>query len=133
MKALILVIVLTLAPVMLIQAKTQAGATVRVQINKEVRAPRSRLTVRFTELVEDSRCPKGTNCVWAGEGKIKIAVSKSGGRGQTFELSTMERNDTASFGGYQIRLVDLRPQPGMNVRIDRTKYAATLEIKKNGR
>lgn len=133
MRTLIIGLVLLLAAAVFIQARPQAGEIVRVQVNKEVRAPKSRLTIRFTELVEDSRCPKGTNCVWAGEGKIKVLVSRNGGKGQVFELSTMERSNTASFVGYQLRLVDLKPQPAANVRINRTSYMASIEIKKAGR
>jgi hypothetical protein len=54
---------------------TKGSETLRVQINKEKRLAKSTLSVRFVELVEDSRCPTDTNCIWAGNAKIKIRVS----------------------------------------------------------
>ncbi|MDX1772893.1 hypothetical protein [Oceanihabitans sediminis] len=32
------------------------------------------LEVRFVEVVEDSRCPKNVNCIWAGEVTILVDV-----------------------------------------------------------
>ena len=31
--------------------------------------------IKFTEIVEDSRCPPGTNCFWAGEVAVKINLN----------------------------------------------------------
>ncbi|MDT0555480.1 hypothetical protein [Patiriisocius hiemis] len=32
------------------------------------------LTIKFLEVTEDSRCPKGVNCTWAGRAKILVEV-----------------------------------------------------------
>ena len=32
-------------------------------------------TVKFVKVLEDSRCPKNTNCIWAGRAKILVEVS----------------------------------------------------------
>ena len=119
-----------LVPALLIQAKPQTGEIITVKVENEAKAAKSKITVRFTELVEDSRCPKGTNCVWAGEGKIKIQVSKAGEKSEIFEVSTSDQRDTATFAGYRLRLIGLKPQPAMNVRINRRSYTATIEITK---
>src|SRR5688572_21849493 len=77
--------------------------TLRVQINKEKRAIKSRLSVRFVELVEDSRCPTDTNCIWAGNAKIKVRVIKSG-RSHDLTLDTQGENQSTAVEGYTIRL-----------------------------
>lgn len=33
------------------------------------------LTIEFVKVLEDSRCPKDVQCVWAGQAKVKVAVS----------------------------------------------------------
>ena len=101
--------------------------TLRVQVNKEKRAPQSRLNVRFVELIEDSRCPADANCVWAGNAKIKIRVSK-GGRSQEMTLDTNGRNSAANFDNYSIKLVNLTPHPRSNIRINRNGYVATIMV-----
>lgn len=100
---------------------------ISVQINNEVSA--KGFKVKFVELVEDSRCPADTNCVWAGNAKIKVRVTKNG-KTRILELNSTLRNRPASFGGYTFRLVGLTPEPRSNIRINRNGYVATIEIAK---
>ncbi|WP_299217664.1 hypothetical protein [uncultured Dokdonia sp.] len=34
--------------------------------------------VTFLEVLEDSRCPKDVDCVWAGQAKIKVRIKEKG-------------------------------------------------------
>lgn len=34
--------------------------------------------ITFLEVLEDSRCPKDVNCVWAGQARIKIRIKEKG-------------------------------------------------------
>jgi len=34
--------------------------------------------ITFIEVLEDSRCPKDVDCVWAGQAKIKISIKEKG-------------------------------------------------------
>ncbi|MFT5891354.1 MAG: hypothetical protein ACI9Y7_001455, partial [Dokdonia sp.] len=36
------------------------------------------IKVTFLEVLEDSRCPKGVSCVWAGQAKIKVRIKEKG-------------------------------------------------------
>jgi len=36
------------------------------------------ITVKFIEVVEDSRCPKDVNCIWAGRAIVKVEVDAKG-------------------------------------------------------
>jgi hypothetical protein len=106
--------------------------TLRVQVNKEKRFAKSRLSVRFVELVEDSRCPTDTNCIWAGNAKIKIRVSKNG-RSHDLTLDTNGPNQAAIAEGYSIKLISLTPEPRSNIRVNRNGYVATFEAVKLSR
>lgn len=130
MKGLIAILMFVLAlGVMPSDAASRKPETLRVQINTEKRSPRSKLTVRFVELVEDSRCPVDTNCVWAGNATIKIRVKKNG-RSHELTLETNGPQHTAKVAGYSIKLVGLTPEPRSNIRINRNGYVATLSIMK---
>jgi len=37
----------------------------------------TRLTVQFTQLVEESRCPPNMECIWAGQVAIKLKINNS--------------------------------------------------------
>lgn len=132
MKGLIASLMLLLAFGTLPATAARHADTLRVQINKEKRFARSKLSVRFVELIEDSRCPTDTNCIWAGNAKIKIRVSKHG-RSHELILDTNGPNQAAIAEGYSIKLLALTPEPRSNIRVNRNGYVATLEAVKLGR
>ena len=109
--------------------EAQSREQQKIQINKQKKFSSSNLTVKFVSLIEDSRCPEGTNCIWAGNAKIKIEVSKNGKK-ETFELNTTVEPKVATFNGYAIELVSLVPVPKENIRINRNGYVATLAFSK---
>ena len=101
---------------------------VEVQINKQVTAVDG-LKIAFIELVEDSRCPTDVDCIWAGNAKIKVRVTKNG-RSKVLELDTLTRGMTPSYGNYRLKLKALTPEPRSNIRINRNGYKATIEVTK---
>lgn len=104
------------------------GQQISVKINAEARA-NGGVRVKFVELVEDSRCPVDTNCIWAGNAKIKVQVSRNG-RTRVLELNTMQEGADPVFAGHKFRLVDLDPDLRSNVRINRNGYVAKIRISK---
>ena len=106
------------------------NSSVEVQVHKEKVVPHTGFSIKFVEMVEDSRCPAGTNCVWAGNAKVKITV-RQGRHSQTFELNDMTQPTVVNYGGYDIKLTALTPKPGINVRINPDKYMATFEVVKH--
>lgn len=109
-------------------ALAKQAQTVEVAINKEVTA-KPGFRIRFVELVEDSRCPVDVDCIWAGNAKIKVRVTKNG-RSKVLELNTMDRGSHPEFGGYKFKLMGLTPQPRSNIRINRNGYIASIEVTK---
>lgn len=104
------------------------GQEISVKINTEERV-NGGVRVRFVELVEDSRCPVDTNCIWAGNAKIKVRVTRNG-RSRVLELHTMTKGSDPVFAGYKFRLTDLDPDLRSNVRINRNGYVAKIQITK---
>ena len=126
---IILALILTLAVGALVSAQAQPQRQQqKVQVNKQKKFSRSGLTVRFVELVEDSRCPKGTTCVWAGNAKIKVEVKRNGARKEIIELNTGTDDKSARYDGLLIELIDLTPEPANNIRINRNGYVATIAV-----
>jgi ABC-type glycerol-3-phosphate transport system substrate-binding protein len=101
---------------------------ISVKINTEEKA-NGGVRIKFVELVEDSRCPVDTNCIWAGNAKIKVRVTRNG-KSKLLELNTMNKGSDPVFAGYKFRLTDLDPDPRTNVRINRNGYVAKIEITK---
>ena len=100
---------------------------IQVQINKAVTL--NGLKIEFVELVEDSRCPADVQCVWAGNAKIKIRVTKNR-KSQVLELEMIDKGMKPNFGNYQLKLKALTPELRSNVRINRNGYVATIAVTK---
>jgi len=52
--------------------------TVEIKLGVGERQEIKTIEVTFLEVIEDSRCPKDVECVWAGQAKIKIRVKEKG-------------------------------------------------------
>ena len=100
---------------------------IKVQINKSVTT--NGLKIEFVELVEDSRCPVDVECVWAGNAKIKIRVTK-GRKSQLLDLDMMTKGTKPNYGTYRLTLKGLSPELRSNVRINRNAYVATIGVTK---
>lgn len=126
---IILTLILTLAFGGLISANAQpVRQQQKIQVKKQKKFSNSKLNVRFVEMVEDSRCPKDTNCVWAGNAKIKIEVKRNGSAAQIIELNTGTGDKSARYDGLLIELIALTPEPASNVRINKNGYVATIAV-----
>ncbi len=130
MKITILTLVLTLVFGIVGQSNAQTNQQFKLLVNRQKTVTKDKVTVKFISVVEDSRCPESTNCVWAGNAKIRIKVSKSKGASKTFELNTNLKPQTVMFEGYEIKLVNLNPKPATNIRINRNGYTATFVVSK---
>lgn len=100
-----------------------------VQINKEA-ASKGGVKVKFLALIEDSRCPTDTTCIWAGNAKIKVQLSKRGQKTKTVTLNTGVNPQSVLFAGYQIKFTGLTPEPRTNIRIRHDGYVATFTVSK---
>lgn len=72
------------------------------------------INVTFKKMTEDSRCPEGVNCVWAGVAVAEVELMGLHTRPITVRLSTM--NDakksyvkTQDFNGHSVSLVEVTP------------------------
>ena len=74
------------------------------------------MNVTFKNITEDSRCPEGTQCVWAGVAVANVEFMSTTSRPMILQLSTAEvkgkdYHKTQSFNGYSISLKEITPYP----------------------
>ena len=74
-----------------------------------VKGTDTRLT--FSEVREDSRCPTDVTCVWAGDAKIRVVVSRNAAADETRIMSITPPNNEARTDNLRIRFVGLAPVP----------------------
>jgi len=105
-----------------------AGQEFKLKVGQEVRLKAERVKVRFASVVEDSRCPEGVDCIWAGNAKVSLVLEREGGARRVVELNTNVEPKTAAAEGYEVRLTNLSPYPQAEKKIDPKQYAATLVV-----
>jgi hypothetical protein len=86
------------------------------------------LKLSFASVAEDSRCPKDVKCVWAGNGKIILRLSKAGKQPANVDLNTGIEPKHKLYYGYDIKLVSLNPYPKEGEKIKGSDYVATVVV-----
>lgn len=103
----------------------------KLKIGESAEARREGLKVEFDSVADDSRCPKGVTCVWAGNAKILLKVKKDSGQPENVELNTNINPKTFRYLEYELRLKELKPYPEANATIKSSEYEVTLTVHKH--
>lgn len=97
------------------------------------------MNVTFKGISEDSRCPEGVNCIWAGAALAQVEVMGTSTRPRILNLASTDfpsRNykQSAVFNGYTITLQDVAPYPKSQegAKALNGKYRIGITIKKGG-
>lgn len=97
-----------------------------------------KMNVTFKSISEDSRCPEGVSCIWAGVALAQIEVMGTSTRPVTLSLASADypgRNylKSADFNGYTITLQDVTPYPKAETGAKALagKYKIGITIKKS--
>lgn len=104
--------------------------SIKVTLGQSKMADRGKVSVRFISVVEDSRCPMNARCVWAGNAKIKVAVSVGRRRAETVELNSTMQPQTVTVQGYRLTLQDLNPQKGQPANWPKGPIKATVSVER---
>jgi hypothetical protein len=95
---------------------------------QSARVSNTPLTVVFVSVSQDSRCPSDVQCVWAGDGAIKLALQSTAESSQEATLHTTLDPKFVDYSGYRIRVVALAPYPKSGAPISADKYVVTLHV-----
>ena len=132
--------ILLLAPALLLMAASgcertdkafQLNTPFTLQPGQTVACDCGGLSLTFREVVEDSRCPKGVNCIQAGQAVARLSILHND-QNQTISLTvpglSEEAGTIATAGNYQIQLQRLEPYPEEGDSLDPEDYRATLVV-----
>jgi hypothetical protein len=67
--------------------------------------------ITFSQVTNDSRCPVDVQCVWAGDAKIELTISRGGSPDEAKVLSITPPNNETTSGDLRIRFTGLAPVP----------------------
>jgi hypothetical protein len=93
------------------------------------------LRLRFSDLLEDSRCPKAVECFWTGQARIGVTAQPVGQEPTRLEFNTNpapgQNVQLATVDGYTVTFQSLDPYPETpDESPDLEDYRATLSVGK---
>jgi hypothetical protein len=88
-------------------------------------------SLKFIEVLSDSRCPRGVTCIWAGEVKFLVEMTESEST-HSEELIQSGSSSPAktSFKDYELAF-DVQPYPEAGKEITEEDYRLVLVVSKN--
>lgn len=129
---------LTLICLLLFSAFAKAQDTTKVEIPKiYVKAyqgtatPISHTSLRLVQVLQDSRCPKGVECIWAGNAKVEVEITNDKGDKITKQVTLSGKQLPAIYteDGLEIFIRGLAPYPTAASKIKSSDYYLRLEIR----
>lgn len=110
------------------------GESIMIGMDEYVSIPSAGIRLRLTD-VKDSRCPKGTDCIRAGEAKVMLEVIENDvpkeitleGKGMCYKESG-SCGDSASAYGKNVELLYVYPYPTEENRKDKN-YAIKVIVR----
>jgi len=95
-------------------------------------------SIRFKEVISDSRCPKDVTCVWAGEAKVLIEVFEKGKLINEklvvinpYILDEIPLQFSAGGGIYSITAFKLFPYPSTASKKNTLDYTLEMQVSEN--
>lgn len=104
---------LVITPGLLAQEESAPTPRIAIKIPLGQTLSLDGMTIEFIEVLEDSRCPEDVVCVWAGQAKVKVRVSKDGVAQDAQELIVGKsgKNHIAQFDESTLKAIALSPYP----------------------
>jgi len=106
----------------------EPGAAAPIGIEETAHLPDSRLLARFVRVVEDSRCPVGVTCVWAGRALVELEVSIENSEAPSHLVTLEVGGDPVEVSGAWIAAVALVPAPRVDPPISAEEYRLSLRL-----
>lgn len=130
-KIYIIAVILFTIPALAQEENPVEVPTIAIKIPLKQAVVLDDMTLTFLEVVEDSRCPTNTTCVWEGRAVIKVNLLLRDGttKNKELELNNNKVSVIGTFGEKTLRALRLSPYPDANIPpAERAPY--TLLVKK---
>lgn len=104
------------------------GEVFTIRISQSAKITGEDMTIKFDEVIGDSRCPQNVTCVWQGVASIRITINYQG-TDYSLVLNMPGLTDKAeeSFAHYTLTY-NLNPYPDEGKQISPKEYRLTLTI-----
>lgn len=112
----------------------QVGQPFQLAMGQAVQVAGTDLTLTFADVTEDSRCPRGVDCAWAGQVIVVLDAAQGSQTSSPVTLTLrgsgrQVAESSAQIGDYTVQIVDVEPYPQRDTGAAAGEYVATLEVR----
>ena len=112
------------------QTQVELGKEFSLAIGQSVAIKNENLTIRFDAVTEDSRCPTGATCIWAGQASARVTINDGSATELTLtEPGLTDNSNLQVFKQYQLDFKIL-PYPKLGEEISQDEYRLVLTVTK---
>jgi hypothetical protein len=102
------------------------GEPFDLKIGESVSIKNEQLNFQFVNVPEDSRCPLGAMCIWAGNASVVLKIFDV-----MDTVNTFLNPKGVQYHPYTITLIQLSPYPTIGVPRDTAQYVGQFIVTKN--
>ena len=101
------------------------GEEFNLKYGESIQVQNESLTLKFENVADDSRCPTGASCVWAGNAKIILQVAQI-----DTSLNSALSPSEINYNSFNIKLLSVSPYPTIGQQIKLDDYIIKLIVTK---
>jgi len=110
--------------------QVKLGEPFELRVGEKVRVEGGELVLTFLAVPQDSRCPKGEQCITAGKARLSFEAAPRNGAAAGFELDTASESEEMDISGFRIALLGLSPYPVSGRPISPQDYLAKILVQR---
>ncbi len=99
-----------------------------LRIGEKASVAGGEVTLTFLAVPQDSRCPKGEQCIVAGKAIVSLEVAPRDGAAVTLKIDTSVESGEMDISGFQIGVLGLSPYPVSGRPISSQDYLLKLSV-----
>ena len=113
-----------------VEVKISSNDTMFIYVRQKVLNDKYKFAIQLDSITEESRCPEGVECIWAGNARAKFNLTEAGNNHQfILNTNTAFGNDTI-IGKISYKLINLLPYPSVNNTLQYNSYYAVIVVSK---
>ncbi len=102
-----------------------------IKLNEKAIIPKSNLSLKVIDVLEDSRCAADVVCVWEGQVKLKIEITDNHIKTTKEIIHRVGKDLSLEFGDHIFSLTHVTPDNQIDEVIELDDYTFTFFIEKN--
>ena len=107
--------------------RVEPAVPFQLALGQSAAVAKSNSRIEFSRVIEDSRCPRNVQCVWAGDAKVEVQVMSGTNPTAAELISLTPPRNQVRVGNLTVKFLKLVPHPAGEKQSDR-RYVAEFLI-----